>query len=198
MALEFESLINQKKIPALTLDPRWHELFVVETKSSQIRYLEDQVNFWLKKQGQVNNDLKEIRELKSRLMEGIVANMESDSRQDDSKRNKRMDQSQKLIKEANQKIIDLEDEKMDIPYKLLEANKELMLATVKQCYDVLISSEEEAEVIGKWISEIRTELKMKLIIKQEIEEKNALIYSNLHDILGSEVMGIIDRKNENS
>lgn len=198
IALEFESLINLKKIPILTLDPRWHELFPSEAKSSNIRYLEEQVNFWLKKQGQVNNDLKDVREIKVKLMEGIVANMETDSNQEDSKRNKRdkrMDKSQKLIKEANEKIIDLEDEKMEIPYKLLEANKELMLASVQECYDVLISNQEEAEKIGKWIAEIRTELKMKLIIKQEIEEKNTLIYSNLHDILGPDVMGMIDGKN---
>lgn len=196
VALEFESLINQKKIPVLTLDPRWHALFPPETKSSDIRYLEEQVNFWLKKQGQVNNDLKEIKEIKTRLMDGIVANMETDSGQEDSKRNKRMEKSQKLIQEANQKMIELEDEKMDIPYRLLEANKELMLASVQECYKVLSDNKEEADEIGRWISEVRIELKKKLIIKQEIEEKNTLIYSNLHDILGPEVMGIIDRKNE--
>lgn len=193
---EFNSLINQKKIPILTLDPRWHQLFPPELKSANIRYLEEQVNYWLKKQGQVNIDLKEIRGIKAKLIDGIVASMDSDFGQEDSKQNKKMDQSQKLIREANEKIVYLEDEKMDIPYKLLEANKELMLSGVQECYDILVENKEKAEEIGKWISEIRVELKKKLIVKQEIEEKSSLIYSNLHDILGPDIMGIIDGKNE--
>lgn len=198
MELEFDSLINQKKIPILTLDSRWYEIFPNETKSSNIRYLEEQVNFWLKKQGQVNNDLKEIRGIKAKLIDGIVANMETEPVKDESFKNKKMNKSQKIIKEANDKIVELEDERMDIPYKLLKANKDLMIASVLECYNILMDNKDKAIEIGKWISEIRVELKMKLIMKQELEDENSLIYSNLHDILGPEVMGIIDGKSGKS
>ena len=48
-----------KQIPILTLDERWYHLITDKLKTDEICYWEKQVNELLKKQGQVNNDIKD-------------------------------------------------------------------------------------------------------------------------------------------
>ena len=52
-----------KQIPILTLDERWYHLITDKLKTDEICYWEKQVNELLKKQGQVNNDIKEASDL---------------------------------------------------------------------------------------------------------------------------------------
>ena len=53
-----------KQIPILTLDERWYHLITDKLKTDEICYWEKQVNELLKKQGQVNNDIKEVKRIK--------------------------------------------------------------------------------------------------------------------------------------
>ncbi len=46
--------------------------------------------------------------------------------------------------------------------------------------------------MADWIQQIRLELKRKLVRKQEMEEENAKIYTNLHDMLGPELIEYFD------
>ena len=48
-------------IPILTLDKRWYLLVPEVSKTDEIKYWEKKVNDLLKKQGQVTNDLKEVK-----------------------------------------------------------------------------------------------------------------------------------------
>ena len=50
----------------------------------------------------------------------------------------------------------------------------------------------EIEEISKWVTEVRIELKKKLIKKQEMEQKNHAIYSYMHDVFGAEVIDLFD------
>ena len=54
-----------KQIPILTLDERWYHLITDKLKTDEICYWEKQVNELLKKQGQVNNDIKEVKKIKN-------------------------------------------------------------------------------------------------------------------------------------
>ena len=51
-------------IPILTLDKRWYLLVPEVSKTDEIKYWEKKVNDLLKKQGQVTNDLKEVKKIK--------------------------------------------------------------------------------------------------------------------------------------
>ena len=50
-------------IPILTLDKRWYLLVPEVSKTDEIKYWEKKVNDLLKKQGQVTNDLKEVKKI---------------------------------------------------------------------------------------------------------------------------------------
>ncbi len=189
-----KGLKDLKSLPILTLDERWYHLVTDKIKTDEIRYWEKEVNELLKKQGQVNTDIKEVKKIKSHIIKEVVENMEDDS----SNNKKKMTQNQRLIKEAKDKISQLEDESLEIPRKLARANEQLMLETVKVCFEKINSNKEDLEVLNKWIDSTRVKLKKNLLIKQDKEAVNEKMYTYMHDIFGAEIMGTLDRINEGS
>lgn len=183
-----------KHLPVLTLDPRWYELVPAVSKTDEIKYWEQQVNDLLKRQGQVTNDIKDVKKLKAQLIQGVVQNMEEDG--DSAKHRKRMSQSQRLIHEAKEKIAQLEEESEDLPRQLQKANQNLMVETVRLCYKRINENKLDLEVLDKWIADTRIKLKKNLLIKQDKETVNAQMYSGLHDILGPDLMSTLDRIND--
>ena len=173
-----------KQIPILTLDERWYHLITDKLKTDEICYWEKQVNELLKKQGQVKNQ----------LIQDVVDNMQDDD--NDPNRAKVMEKNQRLIQEAKDKINSLEDEALDIPRDLVNANERLMIETVKVCYNKINSNKEDLEVLDKWINATRVKLKKNILIKQDKEEVNNRMYSAMHDILGPDVMKELDKVNE--
>ena len=73
---DFQKVVKNKKLPILTLDTRWHELFTEDEKTSGIKELEQKVNNLLKKQGKLVNDIKDMKRLKNSLFKDIMVNMD--------------------------------------------------------------------------------------------------------------------------
>ena len=195
--ITYELLKNSdvfKNIPILTLDERWYHLINEKNKTDEIAYWEKQVNELLKKQGRINNDIKDIRKLKKQLINDVVENMEDDdsSRQ----KQKRMSQNQRLIQESNDKIASLEDELLEVPRELARANEKLLTETLKACYDRMNANTEDIEVLDKWINATRVKLKKNILIKQDKETVYNNMYSLIHDIIGPENCSAVDRINE--
>ena len=57
----FAPAIKGKKIPILTLDNKWHQLFTQTGTNKQILKLEEELNGLLKKQGGAGQDMKKIK-----------------------------------------------------------------------------------------------------------------------------------------
>ena len=177
-----------KRVPILTLDKRWYLLVPEVSKTDEIKYWEGQVNSLLKRQGQVTNDIKDVKKIKKQLIQDVVENMEEDG--DDARRQKIM--NQRLIHEAKDKIASLEDEEKELPRKLAEANQRLLIETVRMCYSKINENKADLEVLDKWINATRIKLKKNLLIKQDKESMNEQLYSGMHNILGPELMGLLD------
>ena len=80
MALTIEEVKKNaayKQLPILTLDERYHVLFPEKDKTDEIRECEKKLNDLLKRQGQINNDLKEVHKIKDKLMQSIIDNVEN-------------------------------------------------------------------------------------------------------------------------
>ncbi len=185
-------LLRRNKAPILTLDEHWHRLFTEEDKTDRLKRLEMEVNNLLKKQGKANTDLQDVKKVKARLMQNIMENMEDLSGEVERAREKRLSKSQKLIREANDKIAQLEYDVEELPNKLTDANRELLEESIQLCYKRINRNKEEIDEMADWIQQIRLELKRKLVRKQEMEEENAKIYTNLHDMLGPELIEYFD------
>lgn len=188
------NIIKNKKFPILTLDSRWHELFPDELKSSRIKELEQKVNQLLKKQGKMVNDIKDMKKLKKSLLSDIVTNMETANDLHSKSSEKRVERNKRFIYELNNKIDRSSERLSELPYKIKEANEELLLESLKNCYERLNNNHKELENISKWIKKIRDELKMKILAKNDIEADINKIYTYMHDVLGSDIIEIFDLK----
>ena len=193
---EFHNIVKDKKLPILTLDARWHELFTEEQKSGEIKELEQQVNNLLKKQGKLVNDIKDMKKLKNSLMNEIMANMDISSDALGKEKDKKLGKNKQFINELNEKIEKAMDELGDIPYQIKEVNEQLMSESINIFYVLLHKNKEELKDVAEWIINVRDELKKKIIAKQELEAKNSMIYTYMHDILGPELMERFDSQNK--
>jgi hypothetical protein len=192
---DFHRMVCGKKLPILTLDTRWHALFPEESKTAEIKMLENRLNSLLKKQGRLVNEVKDMKLLKKKLMGDIVSHMDTGKDTVAAERDKKMDKDRKYILEINDKVIRKTEELADIPYKIREANEELLEKSIEICYDSLKNSHDQISTITDWIEKTRVELKEKIIIKQDMETKNSSIYSYIHDLLGAELTEFMDDKN---
>lgn len=190
--INFTQVVQNKKLPILTLDERWHNLFPDHRKQGSIKDLEQKVNQLLMRQGKLVNDIKDMKNLKSSLMKDIVNNMEIGNDILGKAKERKLEKNKKYIHEINEKIELGMDELGDLPYKIKEANELLMAESLKKCYEHMNDSTKEIVEITEWIMKTRDELKVKIIQKQEMEERYQNIYSYLHDILGADLMEDFD------
>lgn len=192
----FNSIIENKKIPILTLDSRWHELFPDENKTSSIALLEQKVNNLLKLQGKLVNDIKDMKNLKKSLIREIVVNMDIKDDIIGRSKEKKLDQNKRFINDLNEKIEKSSDELSEIPYKIREVNEELLTESIKDCYERINANKEDLVEISNWIMNTREELKEKILAKNDMETTNDKIYTYMHDILGAEIIDLFDRNNK--
>lgn len=185
----FKKALEGKKFPILTLDNKWHMLFTQHNQNKEIASLAEELNTLLAKQGGLNQDIKDIRKLKTKLMDEIVSGMDGKGLSP-----KEMEEHTRLINECNEKIDAYQDELLDIPRDIERVNYQLMLATMAVCYETMEKNTAEIAEIADWISKIRVELKKNVIRKQEKEWLNQEMYSYMHDIFGPDVIEIFDMK----
>jgi hypothetical protein len=193
---EIFEIISRKRLPVLTLDPKWLSLFPDSILTSDMRQKRDRLNQLLRKQGSNNEELRTMQHAKKRLMTQIIENMGADETTKEGlfKRTK-LDKSQQLIGELNSRLEKAENEESDIPERIQEVNAELMAESTAMCYERFKQNDENIEKLSKEIDELRNKLKDKVLEKQNRESKNSQMYEYLFSVLGSQTMENLDRKN---
>ncbi len=180
--------VESKHIPIVTLDNKWHKVWTMVEKPSEVAKNEGRLNELLKRQGKLNTEIKDIKKLKKKLMDEIVPLMDEG---DTSSINK-AEENKRLIEDCNKKLEEYEEELMILPRQIGEINKEIMFATMEQCYYVLHENEKNIDQLAAWITGIRIEIKKNIIRKQEMEIQNGIMYSYMNDIFGAEVVDLFD------
>lgn len=194
---DFKAAIGQKKVPILVLDQKWHRLFALGGKPEPVLEVEAELNHLLEQQGQLNNDVKELKKLKKKLMDSIVANMEGTHEEKfGAQESRKLEEDRRLINEVNEKIEAAEDQLAELPQQIRDTNEKLMLETMDYCYAKLHANMTEAQEIADWITKVRKELKINIIKKQNREINGRQIYSYMHDIFGMEILDLFDLKHE--
>ncbi len=188
--LGFAKIAQNKNLPPLVLDQKWHHLFTEDGKPKEVAKLEQKVNKHLSRQGHLNQEMKELKALKNKLMKNIMDNMEETS----EKESLRLQENGRLITEINQRMEAARKELDELQDLMKMDNDQLMVETMEFCYGIMNHNETEREELASWISKTRVELKKKIIRKDAIEDKNKEIYAYLHDIFGAQVTGAFDLK----
>ena len=189
----FEQALKGKRIPILTLDNKWYKLLTEEARA-EVASLEEELNAFLKRQGKLNNDVKNIKRLKKKLMGEIVSLVDEAEQEGKEDAPQKIEQNKKLVEDCNQRLEGYQDELLELPREIEQANFKLMLATMDYCYDAMQENGADIQEIAQWVTEVRIELKKRLIRKQEMEQRNNAIYSYMHDVFGAEVIEIFDMK----
>lgn len=185
----YTAYLKNKKIAILTLEHKWHKLFPQGNKPAAIASLEEEVNECVKREGGLRTDIKDLKKLKKKLMDGIVSNMgDTESKE----QIKKMEESQRLILEINEKLENYESELLELSPKLKTANTALMLETMDYCYKQMHENADDIKEIAEWIKNIRIELKKNVLRKQDKELRNKMMYTYMHNIFGPEVIDIFD------
>lgn len=194
---DFRAFLQGKKLPVCVLDEKWHKLFALKGKPEHIAEQEAVLNELIKRQGQLNHEVKELKKLKAKLMQNIVENMEGTHAENEGQISaKKLDEDKRLIDEINEKLAAHEDEMLELPREIARVNKELMLLTVEYCYEKLRVNLEEAKEITDWITQVRIDLKKNIIKKQNREINTRQIYAYMHDIFGADMMDVFDLDND--
>ncbi len=188
----YRPAVIAKNIPLLTLDNKWHKLFTQTQPDKTITRLEKELNELIKRQSKVKGEVDKIRALKKKLMKEIVENAQEASIANDEKAQKKAEENSRLINECNEKLDGYREEMRELPEKIEKVNTELMLHTMEICYDRIKKNEKEIEETTQWVTQIRIELKKRLIRKQEQEQMNQALYSYMHDIFGADVLELFD------
>lgn len=181
-----------RKVPILTLDAKWHELFPDYDKPSHIKELEVKLNQLLKKQGKLVSDIKGMKYLKPQLMDEIIVNMGADNTKEGKLKAKKLDRNQKLIKDISNKMTQVEDELIELPYEIKAINEKLMIESAKVCYQRIKINKKTIDDTNQWIIKTRNELKDKILVKQDLELKNTAAYAYMHDLLGADLVERLD------
>ncbi len=189
---KLKNALKGKRVPLLTLDNRWHRLFKYVGESFEMSELEEELNSNMKERARLQEELKDLKTLKTSLMNEIVANM--DGLGDSTKKlaQKKVNDSKKLLEEVNDRIDEDEEELDDLPDEIDDINRQLMFYTMQKCYEVLHDNTIEIEELTEWINEMRVELKRRILKKQNLEVINVELYSYMQDIFGPSVMDIFD------
>jgi len=190
---EIHELIKDVKLPILTLDNNWHILFPQEQKTDRICQLEQKVNNLLKKQGKLINDIEDMKKLKKKLINEIVENTDLNA-QLDKEKDKKLEKNKRYINELNEKIENAMDELGDIPYLIRDANAELVTESIHILYERLIENRKSLNELTEQINRIRDELERKIALKHEMENFNSNIYTYMHDLLGVDLMNLLDKE----
>lgn len=191
---EFGKSLQDKNIPLLVLDQKWHHLFSEDRKPKRILSLEKKLNKYLCRQGQLNQELKELRNLKGKLMKNIMAHM--DEIGEEGTESRRLKEDHRLISEINEKMSAYGEELLELPERMKEINDSLMAETMEYCYAKMHANESEKEAITAWLTAIRAEVKKKAVRRQVIEDQNKEIYSYMHDIFGAQIIDMFDLRYE--
>lgn len=193
MKHDFSEALQGKKIPILTLDNKWYRLLDPKMRKA-LSGTEEQLNNLLKRQGKLNTEYKDIKKLKKRLMNEIMEMAAQAERGAGTNMDRKLEKHRELVEECNQRLESYEEEMLELPNEINKLNYRLMTATMEHCYAAMQENTEEIERIAEWVTQIRIELKKRLVRKQQMEQQNHEIYSYMHDVFGADVVELFDMK----
>lgn len=191
----YKSALQGKNIPILTLDNKWHQLFTQTEMTPEISDLSDELNALVERDGKIRSETKDLKKVKKKLLGEIVPLRDKANKLGNAPGiEKEISERTRLINECNDKLDSHQDELLDLSKQIYDIDYQLMLETMKVCYERLHDNTEDIKALDEWIKRARIELKKNVIRLQESEMENYNLYSYMHQIFGPEVVDLFDMK----
>ena len=100
-------VIFEEKVPIITLDNSWHQLFE-EIKTPEIVSMEEKLNDFLKEQGKLNTDYIEYTRLKKDMLDKILELTHQAFELNSEEAIEEIENQQKMILKINEKTEKIE------------------------------------------------------------------------------------------
>ncbi len=189
-------IFRNRKLPIVTLDERFINLFPENMMSKRQRKLRDELVELMKDQSRILEDVKGLTRHKSQLMQEIVENMEVDHTPLGRLKEKKLARNRKLIDDINQQLLLAEDSLEKLPGEIAAKNEELMVESLQRCYDSVFEKNLRKKALEDEIKEMEWKLRDLKKRKFEIEKDYRGTYTYLYDMLGTEMMRRIDEEQD--
>lgn len=182
---------TKKSSHLLILDHEWHRIFD-DLKNGKIKQLEKKLNQLLKNQAQLNEDLKAYKQVKKDLMKTIMDGM--GEAQNDKKARKKLEKAKTQIDIVNKHLKQLELAMTDLPKEIHDTNQALLDESMAIYYKKIKTSKSDLDALAKEISDLRDQIKDKMLLKNDLDAKYQELYHYIHGLVGSEQIEIYDQK----
>lgn len=170
------------------LDQQWHKLFEGR-KPFRIIQLERKLNKLLQEQGKVNTEYDAYKKIKKQMMDEIVASMNDSSMNASEQKAK----NSRYIKDINRKFEKFEERKSQLPSEIEALNSELLTKSMIFFYKRLMDNKKTSQNLANEIEIMKTSLKEKVGIHEDMEQEVTQLYTFMHDIAGFEAIEALDR-----
>jgi septal ring factor EnvC (AmiA/AmiB activator) len=131
---------------------------------------------------------------KSKCLKRIVELTSQVFEENDEKARMEMEESEKNIKEINNRFKEIEKEIETIPDKIKDKNLELLESIVFTVYFKIRANQRRIKELEKLIEETKRNLEKYIDEKGRITEDDADIYTYFHDLIGKEELEKLDRE----
>ena len=155
---KYRRALAGRRIPPLTLDNKWYQLFKQADVTDKVKTYEEEVNELLKEQAKLTMEYKNLKKVKGTLMDGILNAMDKINEDEDDFASRVRSEQKRLLEEVNEKMEEKEERLSELPKEIDEANVELMLITMNIFYERFVNNMEEIKEIDQWVNEVRAEL----------------------------------------
>lgn len=186
--------LRRNDISLLILDERWNKIFNIVQKPASIKRSEERLKELLKEEARLTAEEKEIAAAKKHHMNNIIKLTSDVFDKNDENAKKQMQISEQEIKRINERTKRIEELLSEMPYRLRQANLELLDITARVVYLKLRSGRKRAEKLKKRIDMTRARLKKYIDEKELILQNSTGIYSYFHDLLGGEELEKLDKE----
>jgi len=179
------------KAPILILDSLWQEQFR-DRKTEKIRLLETRIKDLMKENARLSETEKSLVSKKKECLSQIRLLAADVHERNDHEAAKATEIFKNTVGDINDELIELDKRAEKIPAEMENANRELLAETVSMIYFSMRGSQARLRELSPEIERLREEVQR--LIKEQIscEEEAARTYQLLHNLVGREVVNILD------
>lgn len=188
-----EKIIIKNRIPILVRDENWIELFQ-DVDDKGIQLAREELEVLLEEEDNIQKKLRNLQIQKIKAMKMILKVSDAVNNEDKVESVDLLDRYKKDILEINDAIDEMTFRLETIPKEILEANFNLLKATVNYGYKELKIREKKLDATSNEVEELKVRLKELINEKHDYEEWINATYTFLHGLLGNVQMEELDNK----
>jgi len=181
------------KAPILILDSLWQEQFR-DKKTEKIKSLEIKIKNIMKENARLAETEKSLIYKKKECLKQIRELAADVHERNDQEAAKATGIFRNAVVDINGELAELSKKADKLPGEMESANRELLAETVSVVYFSMRDSQARLNVLGPKIERLREEVQR--LTKEQIscEEEAARTYQLLHNLVGHEIVNIMDQE----